>query len=116
MKQKQLTANSNSVKVDEVKLDTSKFTSFDDYLKEQLRDPEFKKEWANLDPWAETVKALIELRKKEALTQKQLADKLRTTQSAISRLESGNYNPSFRFLERLARSLGKRLEIRFVPT
>ena len=97
-----------------IKRNFSSLPSFDDYLDKQLKDPQFKKEWDKLDPWAETVKALIELRRKETLTQKELAKKLNTTQSAISRLESGEYNPSFRFLQRLAQALGKRIEIRFV--
>ena len=88
--------------------------SLNDFLKEELKDPEFKKEWEKPDPWVETVQALIELRKKEALTQRELAKKLGTTQSAISRLESGSYNPSFKFLSRLAQALGKQLKIEFV--
>ncbi|MCH5296017.1 MAG: helix-turn-helix transcriptional regulator [Treponema sp.] len=47
------------------------------------------------------------------MTQKQLAEKMGTRQSNIARLESGNYNPSLHFLQRVASALGKRLSISF---
>ncbi|KXS46434.1 MAG: helix-turn-helix domain-containing protein, partial [Halanaerobium sp. T82-1] len=46
-------------------------------------------------------------------TQKELADRIGTKQSAISRLENDDYNPSVEFLDKVAHALGKKLEIRF---
>ena len=43
------------------------------------------------------------------MTQKQLAEKVGTKQSSIARLESGNYNPSLQFLQKVANALGKQL-------
>ena len=43
-----------------------------------------------------------------------LAKKVGTAQSNISRLESGNYNPTLEFLEKIANSLGKKLKVSFI--
>jgi len=45
------------------------------------------------------------------MTQADLAERADTKQSNISRFESGNYNPSVEFLQKIAGALGKRLEI-----
>lgn len=47
------------------------------------------------------------------MTQSELAARIGTHQSNISRLESGNYNPSLEFLKKVARGLGKELHISF---
>ncbi len=49
------------------------------------------------------------------LTQAQLAERMNTTQSVVARLESGHAHPSTKTLERIARSTGTRLRIRFEP-
>jgi transcriptional regulator with XRE-family HTH domain len=54
---------------------------------------------------------IIEARLKKGLTQAVLAKKIGTRQSAVARLESGNYNPSMAFLERVASALDARLEV-----
>lgn len=53
------------------------------------------------------------LRNELGLTQKELAQRMGNTQSDISRLESGTYNPSLKFMINLAKSLGKGLKITF---
>lgn len=47
------------------------------------------------------------------MTQKQLAEKIGTRQSAISRLESGNANPSIQFLQKVASALDTKLIVSF---
>ncbi len=90
-------------------------SDFRDFLKENLEnDPEFKKIWEESEEKRELVKKIIALRIKEHLTQKELAEKIGTNQSAISRLESGKYNPSMDFLMRIGRALNKRVEINFI--
>ncbi|MCL6088179.1 MAG: helix-turn-helix transcriptional regulator [Actinobacteria bacterium] len=49
------------------------------------------------------------------MTQKELAELIKTTQSCISRLESGNYNPSIRLLQKIADVCDKKIEVRFIP-
>lgn len=90
-------------------------SDYRDFLKENLEnDPEFRDIWEADAQRRELVKQIIALRIKAHLTQKDLAEKVGTNQSAISRLESGKYNPSVDFLSRIARALNKRVEIHFV--
>ena len=55
-----------------------------DYINEQFKDPEFKKEWDNLEPEMEVVRAMIKARTAQNLTQKDLADKTGINQANIS--------------------------------
>ena len=59
--------------------------TFDDYLNEQLKDPEFRKEWDALEP----AYKFKELRIRKCISQADLAKKLHTRQPSIARLESG---------------------------
>ncbi|OGD95993.1 transcriptional regulator [Candidatus Curtissbacteria bacterium RIFCSPLOWO2_01_FULL_37_9] len=81
--------------------------------KELLKDPKVKAEYDKLQPKFAAVSALIEARIKKGLTQEALAKKIKTKQSAIARIESGNANPSIGFLQKLAEALGKKLVIQF---
>jgi ribosome-binding protein aMBF1 (putative translation factor) len=54
------------------------------------------------------------LREKRGLTQKELAERLGTTQSAIARLEAGNIAPSLPTLDKVAAALGVELVVSFV--
>ena len=82
-----------------------------DYINEQLKDPEFKKEWDNLEPEMEVVRAMIKARTAQNLTQKDLAEKTGINQANISKLENGNMNPSLKLLKRLADGLGMNLRV-----
>lgn len=84
---------------------------FQEFFKEQMRDPEFRREYERLEPEFELIGRIIEKRAQEGLTQKVLAEKMGTKQSAISRFESGKYNPSLAFLYRLADALGVKLKV-----
>jgi DNA-binding XRE family transcriptional regulator len=65
---------------------------------------------------AEVARKVYELRSKAKLTQKQLAARVGTTPSVISRLEDDEYEGhSLAMLHRIAAALNKRVEIRFVP-
>ena len=64
-------------------------TTLDDFLNEQLKDPEFRKEYEALQPEFEIKRAMIEARRDCGMTQKQLADKTGIAQSDISKLERG---------------------------
>ena len=88
--------------------------TFKEYLNEQLKDPEFKKEWEDFQPELELMKQVIGERMEQNISQRELADRMGTKQANISRLENGNANPSLDFLKRLAKELGKKLEIKLV--
>ncbi len=87
--------------------------SWNEYRKELMKDPEFVKEYEALEPEYELTRLLISQRIKRGLTQKELAERMNTTQSVISRLENGSANPSLATLKRLANALDARLVVRF---
>lgn len=88
---------------------------FDDYLQEQLKDPEFKKEWDDIQPEMDVIRAMIDTRIEQNLTQKELAARTGIDQADISKLENGTRNPSLKLLKKLASGLGMQLKIEFVP-
>lgn len=87
---------------------------FDDYLQEQLKDPDFKKEWNDIQPEMDVIRAIIDAREEQNLTQKELAKKVGMNQADISKLENGTRNPSLKLLKKLATGLGMELKIQFV--
>jgi predicted transcriptional regulator len=78
---------------------------------ELLKDKEVAKEYNKFAPRYAVISELIAARQKSGFTQKELADRLGTKQSAIARLEAGNTNPSIGFLERIASVMGTKLTI-----
>jgi ribosome-binding protein aMBF1 (putative translation factor) len=85
--------------------------SFDDFEKELLKDPEFKKAYDTLEVEFSIIEQVLKKRLEKGLSQKQLAEKAGTKQSAIARLEGGNSNPSIAFLEKVSKALGGKLQI-----
>ncbi len=79
------------------------------------KDPEVVKEIERLEPFYQIINQLLYLRKERNLTQKELAELINTTQSCVARLESGKYNPSLRFLQKIADACDKKIEIKFIP-
>jgi len=79
------------------------------------KDPEVVKELERLEPFYQIINQLLYLRKERNLTQKELAELINTTQSCVARLESGKYNPSLRFLQKIADACDKKIEIKFIP-
>ena len=78
---------------------------------ELMQDEQFRAEYEKLRPRYEIISRIIEARKEQNMTQEQLARKIGTQKSNISRLESGNYNPSLDFLIKVASGLGKNLTV-----
>jgi len=89
-------------------------TKFKDYLAEQMKDKEFRKEYEALEPEFAIRQAMIDARKQAGLTQKDLSVRSGIAQGDISKLENGNGNPSIKTLQRLASAMGKTLKIEFV--
>jgi len=84
-----------------------------DLKKQLLQNPEVKSEYDKLKILYDIKREIIKLRLEQGLSQKDLAEKVGTRQSAISRLESGEYNPSIEFLNKVANALGKELNLSF---
>lgn len=83
-----------------------------EFIKEQLmRDVEFKAEYDKLLPRYEAISQIIEERSKQKISQQELAEKIGTQKSNISRFESGEYNPSLDFLVKIAKGLGKEIHV-----
>ena len=90
-------------------------SEFQELLKEQLKDPDFKKEWDDIQPEMDVIRAMIDARIEQNLTQKELAARTGIDQADISKLENGTRNPSLKLLKKLASGLGMQLKIEFVP-
>lgn len=84
---------------------------FKDHLREQIKNPDFAKEYTALGPEYELVRQIIQAREEKSLTQEDLAQLTGIPQAHISRIENGNYNPSLAYLKRIASGLGKELHI-----
>ncbi len=87
---------------------------FKDYLKEELKDPEFREAFDEEEVYASLAIQIAKIRQKNKLTQKELAKRLHTTQQTISRLENiRNKSYSLQTLIKLARILDKRVSVKF---
>lgn len=86
---------------------------FESVKKRLLKDPEIKKHYDALAPEFALAAALIQKRIDKKMTQAQLAKKMGTKQSAVSRLESGGSNPRFSQLKKAATALDCTLKISF---
>ncbi|MBI5134792.1 helix-turn-helix transcriptional regulator [Candidatus Uhrbacteria bacterium] len=85
--------------------------SFTTLKKKWLKDPAVRKEFGKLAPEFALIEMIIEKRIAKGFTQAQLAKKIGTQQSAIARLESGNYNPSIGLLQKVAGALNAKLNV-----
>jgi ribosome-binding protein aMBF1 (putative translation factor) len=91
-------------------------TRVDDLHRKWLKQrPGYAKAVAELEEEFQFAREMIGARARAGLTQKQLASRMKTTRTVISRLESGRMKPSTRTLERYARATGHKLKISFEP-
>ena len=82
---------------------------------EQMKNPEFAKEYEAIQPEMDVIRAMIDARTSRNLTQKQLAERTGIHQADISKLENGTRNPSINLLKRLADGMDMVLKIEFIP-
>lgn len=85
----------------------------EEVFKRWRKEPDYAAAYNALADEFAFVETLIKARTKAGLTQKQLAQRMNTTQAVIARLESGRVKPSTRTLERVAEATGTRLRISF---
>ena len=85
--------------------------SFNEFKQEVLLDEAVRTEYEKIRPRYDVISQIIEVRKQQNITQEELARRVGTQKSNISRLESGKYNPSLDFLIKVADSLGKKVKI-----
>ncbi|HEU4906753.1 MAG TPA: helix-turn-helix domain-containing protein [Solirubrobacterales bacterium] len=84
-----------------------------DDIKESLEDPEFRAEYERLAPYEELARIVIMRRATLGLTQAELAARMGTTASAISRIESGQHATSAQTLKKLGDAFGGRAVVGF---
>ncbi len=85
--------------------------NFESFKSRLLKDKAIKKAYDELGPEFALIEMIIRERLKQGLTQKQLAKKIGTKQPVISRLECGSYNPTIKFLHRVASALDAKLRV-----
>ena len=89
--------------------------TFNDMLEKQMQDAEFRKEYEAIQPEMDVIRAIVDARNSQNLTQKELAERPGINQADISKIENGTRNPSLNLLKRLADGMGMALKIEFVP-
>lgn len=89
--------------------------TFNDMLERQMQDAEFRKEYEAIQPEMDVIRAIVDARNSQNLTQKELAERTGINQADISKIENGTRNPSLNLLKRLADGMGMALKIEFVP-
>ncbi len=89
---------------------------YSDFKEELLKNPEVRTEYEALEPEYNIIQALIDARKQQGITQKELSEKTGITQADISRIENGSRNPSLAMLKRLANGLGMTLKLEVKST
>ena len=86
-----------------------------EYKNKRMQDPAFAKEYEALQPEMNIIRAIIDARISQNLTQKELSERTGIAQEEISRRENGTRNPSIRLLQRLADGMDMVLNISFTP-
>jgi transcriptional regulator with XRE-family HTH domain len=86
--------------------------NFDEYLKRLQADPEYVEAERALTPVLDLANDVLSLRIRKGWSQEELARRMGTRQSNVSRVENGLANPTVEFLQKLAKALGTELVIR----
>lgn len=89
--------------------------TFREYLKKESKRASFKKGFEEEKKKIRLGYQIFLAREKAGVTQAELARRLGTRQSNISRLEQGDYNFTVEMLERIAQALQSELKIEIVP-
>lgn len=85
---------------------------FEDYLEESLRNPQFRAAYEDSETRSRLLASLVMLRQSLRLTQRQVAQRMQTTQSSVSEFESGATDPHLSTLQRYARAVTACLRIK----
>jgi ribosome-binding protein aMBF1 (putative translation factor) len=90
-----------------------KRTTVDNLHKKWMKNSKYRREYNALEEEFSLSAALIEARSRAGLTQEQVAQRMKTTQAVVARLEGGGSMPSTRTLEKYAKATGTKLKISF---
>ena len=86
-----------------------------EYKNKRMQDPSFVKEYEAVQPEMNIIRAMIDARISQNMTQRELSERTGIAQAEISRLENGTRNPSIKLLQRLADGMDMVLNISFTP-
>ncbi len=86
-----------------------------EYKEKKMKDPKFAAAYEELQPELNVIRALIDARISQNLTQKELSERTGIAQTEISKLENGTRNPSIKLLQRLAEGMDMVLNVTFTP-
>ena len=89
--------------------------TFEEYKQEALGNEELHREYEAIQPEYDIIKAMINTRTIQNLTQAELAEKTGISLADIKKLENGTRNPSLNLLKKLAEGIGMTLKIEFIP-
>lgn len=89
-------------------------TNFDELLEREMKNPEFAKEYNDLEPEFDAKRLIIEARINEGISQKELAERTGIKASNLSRIEHGKTSPTLKMLYKIAKGMGKKLKVEFV--
>ena len=92
-----------------------KMKTLEEFIRKQMENADFKKEYEAIQPEMDVIKAIVDARISQNLTQKELAERTGINQADISKLENGTRNPSIRLLQRLADGMDMVLNVTFTP-
>lgn len=92
----------------------NKLTNYEKHFKVKMKDKNFKKAFEEERHRLEIAYKISQLRERKHFSQKQLAEKLDTTQSVIARIEAGQQNLTTDNLQKIASIFDKRVKIEFV--
>lgn len=87
--------------------------TLDEFKKEAFKNPNLKKEYAALEDEFKLIEALIDMRQQAGLTLEEIAEKMGSQKSIVSRLLSGNTNASWRLLQQYAQACGFKIQLQF---
>ncbi|MBB71507.1 MAG: transcriptional regulator [Legionellales bacterium] len=97
----------------------AKYISHQSLKRKLLKDPEVREAYSDLEEEYQLINEMLKARERAGVSQADVAKKMRTTASAVSRLESLNVStrpsPSLNTLKKYAHSLGCTLSIKLIP-
>ena len=89
--------------------------TLNEMLENQMQDEKFRKEYEEMQPEFDVIRAIVDARTSQNLTQKELSERTGINQADISKIENGNANPALSTLKRLADGMGMKLRLEFIP-
>jgi ribosome-binding protein aMBF1 (putative translation factor) len=90
-------------------------TTLKQYLRGEMKGPEFRRLYAEANIELRVALEITKAREAKKMSQRELAAAVKTKQQTVSRIERGAQNVTIETLDRIARALGRGLQVRFVP-